>query len=157
MATEYQGQDAQGASDQSQSPGVSTGYNSATGQGKDWKQDQTPGSDNLDEKNSSKHNWTPGSDDTTDIEKTYTGKTDSAHQPVGAERQNEKSGETSSRPSPENRASEDDELAEEMPEDYRREDFIEENELEQTDMDYRDGDNQSAEDQDDEDALRNGK
>lgn len=65
--------------------------------------------------------------------------------------------ENNSRPSLENRASEDDELGEEMPEDYRRDDFIEENDLERTDQDYRDGENQSAEDQDDEDALRNGK
>ncbi len=65
--------------------------------------------------------------------------------------------ENNSRPSLERRASEDDELGEEMPEDYRREDFIEENELERTDQDYRDGENQSGENQDDEDALRNGK
>ncbi len=65
--------------------------------------------------------------------------------------------ETSSRPGQQYRASEDDELGEEMPEDYRREDFIEENHLESTDQDFRDGDNQSGEDQDDGDELREGK
>ncbi|MEJ7692746.1 hypothetical protein [Daejeonella sp.] len=65
--------------------------------------------------------------------------------------------ETRSRPSQQYRASEYDELGEEMPEDFRREDFVEENHLESTDQDYRDGENQSGEDQDDGDELRNGK
>lgn len=65
--------------------------------------------------------------------------------------------ENNSRPVQERSPSEDDELGEEMPDDYRREDFIQENELEQSDPDYRDGEDQYAENQDDEDALRNGK
>jgi hypothetical protein len=65
--------------------------------------------------------------------------------------------ENNSRPVQERRPAEDDELGEEMPDDYRREDFIQENELEQSDPDYRDGEDQYSENQDDEDALRNGK
>ena len=60
-------------------------------------------------------------------------------------------------PSLENRASEDDELEEEIASDHHNRAFVEQNELEKTDQDYRDGDNQSAEDQDDNDELRNGK
>ncbi|MES3017782.1 MAG: hypothetical protein V4721_08390 [Bacteroidota bacterium] len=65
--------------------------------------------------------------------------------------------ETNVRPDQQFRASEDDELGEEQPEDYRRDEFVEENHLEATDQDFRDGENQSGEDQDDEDELRNGK
>jgi hypothetical protein len=65
--------------------------------------------------------------------------------------------ENSSDPSLENRASEDDELGEEMIRDYREGDFTEDNVLERNDQDYRDGDNRSGEDQDDDDELRNGK
>ena len=85
---------------------------------------------------------------------------------LGSEQQNSSSNLNSSgadhyednlNPSLENRASEDDELEEEIASDHHNRDYIEQNELEKTDQDFRDGDNQSAEDQDDNDELRNGK